>query len=138
VARALEEVHARRLEEHAAELAEHFSHSTDPEDLKKAVEYAELAAQRAMSVFAYAEAERHLGQALKAQDVLDPDDKAKRCDLLLALGEAMLPQEDPGRALTVCATEAFELGSRLADSQRQMLADQACNAIGRLESAAPG
>jgi predicted ATPase len=30
VARALEEVYKARLEEHAAELAEHFSHSSDP------------------------------------------------------------------------------------------------------------
>ena len=29
VARALEAVHARRLEDHAAELAEHFAHSSD-------------------------------------------------------------------------------------------------------------
>ncbi len=31
VARALEDVHARRPEEHAAELAEHFAHSSDAE-----------------------------------------------------------------------------------------------------------
>ena len=75
VARALEEVHARRLDEHAAELAEHFAHSSDPDDLTKAVAYGELAAQRAMSVYAYGEAVRHLEGALKAQEVLDPDDR---------------------------------------------------------------
>ena len=37
VARALEARYARRLDEHAAELAEHFSYSTDPADLEKAV-----------------------------------------------------------------------------------------------------
>ncbi len=46
VARALEEIHAGRLPEHAAELAEHFSYSTDPSDLTKAVSYGEMAAQR--------------------------------------------------------------------------------------------
>ena len=77
VARALETQYAKRLEEHAAELAEHFSQSTDPADLKKAVKYGEMAAKRATDVYAYGEAVRLLDQALKVQKVLDPDDKAK-------------------------------------------------------------
>src|SRR5581483_6678030 len=39
VARALEAQYANRLEEHAAEMAEHFSQATDPEGLAKAVHY---------------------------------------------------------------------------------------------------
>jgi hypothetical protein len=69
VARSLETLYAKRLEEHATELAEHFSHSTDPADLKKAVEYGEMAAQRATDVYAYGEAVRLLEQALKVQEV---------------------------------------------------------------------
>ena len=118
VARALEAVHARRLEEHAAELAEHFAHSSDPGDLTKAVEYAELAARRAQSVYAYGEAVRHWGQALKAQDVLDPDDRLKRCDLLLAMGEAMLPLEEPARIADAVAAEAFALAEAIGDDHR--------------------
>ena len=57
VARALEEVYKNRLEEHAAELAEHFSHSSDSADLKKAVSYGEMAAKRTI-VYAYGEAVR--------------------------------------------------------------------------------
>ena len=106
VARGLEAVYGRRLDDHAVELAEHFAQSTDPADLEKALHYSELAAQRAMSVFAYGEAVRHLEQALKIQEVLDPDDKAKRCDLLLALGEAMLPLEEPRRVADSVAQEA--------------------------------
>jgi tetratricopeptide (TPR) repeat protein len=118
VARALENVYGRRLEEHAAELAEHYSYSSSPEDLKKAVEYGELAAKRATSVFDYGEAERHLQQALKVQEVFDPDDKLKRCDLLLALGEAMLPQENPIRISEVVAADAFSLATSIADHPR--------------------
>src|SRR5207237_8009949 len=70
VGRALEEVYARRLDEHAAELAEHFSQSTEEADLEKAVHYGGLAAERAMQVYAYGEAVRHLEQALRAQEVL--------------------------------------------------------------------
>jgi len=123
VARALEEVHARRLDEHAAELAEHFAHSSDPEDLKKAVAYGKLAAQRAMSVYAYGEAVRHLEGALKAQEVLDPDDRTQRCDLLLALGEALLPAGEAQRALDTTAPQALELAEALEDRGR---ASRAC------------
>jgi hypothetical protein len=118
VARALESVYGRRVAEHAAELAEHYANSSDPEDLRKAVEYGETAAMRAMAVFAYGEAARHLEQALKAQDVLDQEDLGKRCDLLLALGEAILPGEEPIRAEEVIAREAFELAETLGDSRR--------------------
>ena len=39
VGKALEETYGRRPEEHAAELAEHFSQSTEPSDLAKALRY---------------------------------------------------------------------------------------------------
>ena len=54
----------------------------------------------------------------KVQEVLDPDDKPKRCDLLLALGEAMLPLEEPRRVADTVAEEAFELAEALGDSPR--------------------
>ena len=90
VARALERIYSRRPEEHAAELAEHFANSVDRTDLEKAVAYGELAAKRAMSVFDYGEAARRIELAIKAQEVLDPDDAIRNCDLLLTLGEALL------------------------------------------------
>jgi predicted ATPase len=89
VARALETQYANRLEEHAAELAEHFSHSTDPADLKKAVEYGEMAAKRASDVYAYGEAVRLLDQTIKVQKVLNPDVNEKVYDLLIDLCEAL-------------------------------------------------
>jgi len=118
VARALEQQYATRLEEHAAELAEHFAQSSEPADLKKAVIYAELAAQGALSVYAYGEAVRHLELAQQGQEVLDPDDKGKRCDLLLALGDALIPAGEPLRAAEVVAEEALALGEAIADPAR--------------------
>jgi tetratricopeptide (TPR) repeat protein len=118
VARALEGVHAKRLEEHAAELVEHFAHSSDPEDLTKAVAFAELAARRAESVYAYGEAVRHWSQAVKAQEVLDPDNQLKRCDLLIALGEAMLPLDEPAKFAATVAPEAYALAEAIGDSGR--------------------
>ena len=77
VARALEEVHRRRLDEHAAELAEHYAFSSDALDLAKAVHYGELAARRATDVFAYGEAARQLERALVVLELADPEDDVK-------------------------------------------------------------
>jgi tetratricopeptide (TPR) repeat protein len=123
VARSLETLYAKRLEEHATELAEHFSHSTDPADLKKAVEYGEMAAKRATDVYAYGEAVRLLEQALKVQEVLDPEDKAKRCDLLLALGGALILAGENRRVIDTEAPQALSLAEAIADNTR---ASQAC------------
>src|SRR5439155_4375765 len=85
VARALEQQYSGRLEEHAAELADHFAQSSDPAELSKAVQYGRLAAQRARAVYAHGEAVRLLEQALAVQEVAGPDDRAGRCALLLEL-----------------------------------------------------
>ncbi|HEY33511.1 MAG TPA: protein kinase [Dehalococcoidia bacterium] len=122
VARALETLYTRRPEEHAAELAEHFSQSTDPADLTKAVEYGEMAAKRAMNVYAYGEAVRLLDQALKVQRVLDPDDKGKVCDLLLDLCDALYLAADNKRILDIEAPAAFTLAESLGDSSRAIRA----------------
>lgn len=115
VAHSIEARHAARVEEYAAALAEHFAHSSDSADLEKAVNYSELAAQQAMAVYAYGEAARHLEQALEVQEVLDPDDKLRRCDLLLALGEALMVAGEPQRVAEQIAAEAFALAEDLND-----------------------
>ena len=79
VARALETQYAGRLDDHAAELAEHFAQSSEPEALTKAVAFGERAAQRATQVYAHGEAARLLEGALAVQEVLDPHDTARRC-----------------------------------------------------------
>ena len=107
VARSLEEIYKNRLEEHAAELAEHFSNSSDLADLKKAVSYGEMAAKRAVDVYAYGEAIRLLEQAIKVQEILDPDDKAKLCDLTLALGDARLYAAECRHILDIEAPRAL-------------------------------
>jgi tetratricopeptide (TPR) repeat protein len=123
VAHTLETVYARHLKEHAVELAEHFSHSTDPADLAKAVSYAEMAAKKATDVYAYGEAVRLLEQALKVQEVLDLEDKAKRCDLLLALGDALLLAGEHQRVVDAEAPQAFALAEAITDNKR---ASRAC------------
>jgi tetratricopeptide (TPR) repeat protein/archaellum biogenesis ATPase FlaH len=123
VARALETQYAKRLEEHAAELAEHFSHSSDAVDLKKAVSYGEMAAKRAMDVYAYGEAVRLLEQAIKVQKVINSDDKEKVCDLLLDLCDALLDVPDTRRMFETEAPAAFALAESISDGVR---ASRAC------------
>ena len=118
VGRALEGIYGRRLEEHAAELAEHFSQSTEASDLEKAVHYGELAAQRSMAVYAYGEAIRHLEQALRAQEVLDSTDHLRQCDLLIAMARAQLPLGNAIRVTDQIAPQAFEFAQRLGDKKR--------------------
>jgi DNA-binding CsgD family transcriptional regulator len=118
MARVLEEVHARRLEEHAAELAEHYSFSSDASDLSKAVDYASRAANRATEVFAYGEAARQLERALAVQDLVDPGDRVKRLDLLLALGAALFPSGETERVIEHVAPEALTLAEGLGDRGR--------------------
>ena len=135
VARALESQYAARLDEHAAELADHFSYSSDPADLAKAVRYGELAASRASAVSAYTEAVHHLERALQVQEVLDPDDRAKRCDLLLALGGALLPAGEPQRTVDTIGPEAFALAEALADSGRAARsAHLVCTTLGAMSA----
>jgi tetratricopeptide (TPR) repeat protein len=123
VARSLETLCAKRLEEHAVELAEQFSHSTDPDDLAKAVKYGEMAAKRATDVYAYGEVVHLLEQALKVQRVLNPEDKEKICDLLLNLCEAELLAGEFRHILDMEAPAALSLAESIADSRR---ASRAC------------
>ena len=120
---AIEQVHANRLEEHAGELAEHFANSSDPRDLEKALRYAEMAAKGAVAVYAYMEAVRLTEHALEVQEVLDPEDKAKRCSLFLALGAGLMPAGWPRRTFEVIAPQALSLAEALDDRR---LASAAC------------
>jgi len=115
VAKALEQHYEGRLEEHAAELAEHFSHSSTEDDLRKAVEYGQLAAARSKSVNAYSEAVRYLDQALEVQEVLNPKDGEARLELLAKLATALVSAGEQERVITDVGKGAFELAESLGD-----------------------
>jgi hypothetical protein len=67
--------------------------------------------------------------------MLDPDDVTKRCDLLVKLGEALSPQERPGRVVETAA-QAFALAEANHDSLRAARA--AVQALDALERVPPG
>jgi tetratricopeptide (TPR) repeat protein len=135
VARALEEIYKDRLEQHAAELAEHFSYSSDRADLEKAVSYGEMAARRATDVYSYGEAVRLLEQALKVQEILDPENRAKRCGILLDLGWARFYSNEYRHILDSEAPEALALAEGAGDTGRAcracLLATSAIDAAGQ-------
>jgi DNA-binding CsgD family transcriptional regulator len=118
VARALERIYGPRLEEHAVELAEHFAFSSDLSELGRAVGYSEVAGRHAMRVCAYAEAHRHFQRALQVQEMLDPDDRQRRSELLFLLGEAMLPSEQSALVPDTVAAEVFSHAEATHDSER--------------------
>jgi class 3 adenylate cyclase/tetratricopeptide (TPR) repeat protein len=120
IGRAIEELYAERLHEFYEMLAYHFSRS---DDLAKGIGYGKKAAARASSVYAYVEAARLLEEALKVQEVLDSGDKAKRCDLLLELADALRLGNRAQRALDEELPEAFSLAESMGDRAR---ASRAC------------
>jgi tetratricopeptide (TPR) repeat protein len=137
IARSMEELYANRLEEHAVELAEHFSQSTDAADLKKAVQYGEMAAKRAVTVYAYGEAVRLLDETIRVQRVLDPDNKTKQCDLLLDLCDVLLEVPDTKRTLESEAPSAFSIAEATGNNSQAARACMiALSAIGIERSAA--
>jgi serine/threonine protein kinase/class 3 adenylate cyclase/tetratricopeptide (TPR) repeat protein len=136
VAKALEKHYAGRVEEHAAELAEHFSHSSSTEDLEKAVAYGQAAAERAAGVYAHGETVRLLDQALQVQDVLDPNDESRRYDLLSALGNSLLSAGKPERVSDEVAPAMYEIAEQSGAKER--ISEACWLAIGGLAYAGAG
>lgn len=118
VATALEAANQRRLEEHAVEIAQHFAQSTDPEHLGKAVDYYRMAAERAISVYAFGEAARLIELALDVEDVLDREDRTVAIDLLILLGRQLIPIGQSRRVLDNIAPRAVAMAEALQDRRR--------------------
>jgi DNA-binding winged helix-turn-helix (wHTH) protein/tetratricopeptide (TPR) repeat protein len=89
IGEALEERCGSEAGPHLAALAHHFFQCLASDCVEKAVNYAERAGQQAAAELAYGEAARHFTRALQALERRKPADEARRCELLLALGEAL-------------------------------------------------
>lgn len=84
----LEERHRDRREPYLSQLAYHFGEAVPEGVAGKALDYARRAAARAAELLAYEEAVRFYRLALQLQQQHFPQDKERRCQLLLALGAA--------------------------------------------------
>jgi DNA-binding NarL/FixJ family response regulator len=88
---ALETLHGRDPMSSLAALAHHYCAALPGGDPRKAADYAQRAAERADQLFAYEEAARYSRLALQALEAKGAsDDPARRCRLLIALGEALV------------------------------------------------
>ena len=82
---ALEELYSSDPGPHLAELAFHAGAGME---FDKALRYAQRAGDHALADFAYEESARFYELALEALDVIEHDDEAARCRLLLSRGRA--------------------------------------------------
>jgi tetratricopeptide (TPR) repeat protein len=85
----LEDLYRDDLEAHLSELAHHFVLAAPGGQVDRAVTYARRAGERAVRLLAYEEAVRLFEMAMEALELRRPVDQPTRCDLLLALGDAM-------------------------------------------------
>jgi tetratricopeptide (TPR) repeat protein len=85
----LETLYGSARNDHLAELAHHFFEASLGGNADKAIDYSRRAAEHALSRVAYEEAAVHLERALQALDVTQADPQ-RRCELLVALGDAQM------------------------------------------------
>ncbi len=109
---ALETLYEDRIESHLSEVAYHFAKAAPTGDVAKAADYAWWAGERAVSLYAYEDAVTHYETALRLFDTL-PDVPQRRCDLLLALGDARW-RAGKAEAARKTFTEAAAIAHELA------------------------
>jgi tetratricopeptide (TPR) repeat protein len=103
---ALEAAYAADLEPHLAELARHYVAAAPVGFAEPAIDYARRAGDRAVGQLAFEEAVRHYETALALAG-----DAVTRCDLLLALGDALARAGDR-EAAKEAMYEAAQLAER--------------------------
>jgi DNA-binding SARP family transcriptional activator/tetratricopeptide (TPR) repeat protein len=111
VGEAIEAAQGRRQGRYLPELAHHFTRAVaDEEDAEEAITYALRAAEQATTMLAHEEAAEHYARALDVQRRFQPEATERRCELLVALGEARVRGGERAQAST-----AFREGAALAE-----------------------
>jgi DNA-binding NarL/FixJ family response regulator/transcriptional regulator with XRE-family HTH domain len=88
VAATLEQIYAGDLETHAGDIGRHFRLAAALGYAERAIDYAVMAARRAMAQAAWETAIDHYEHALSMIDLVHQPEDRQRCELLLELGEA--------------------------------------------------
>lgn len=125
IGEALEDLYADSLAVHLAELAHHFYQAARDGDLAAAIDYGERAGEHAALQLAYEEAARHYDRALRALELSPQRQEGRRCELLIARGEAERRAGDPTYRQTLLA--AARLAAELEDPERLVRAALANN-----------
>ncbi len=126
---ALEELYRTDPEPYLAELAHHYFLAGPAGDVEKAVGYTWRAGDQAVALLAYEEAVRQFRMALRAVERREAKDDRERCELYLALGDALARAGS-----TPEAKEAFLDAAKLARAAglSEHLAHAALGYSGRL------
>ena len=112
IARAIEAAHDHDLDDHAGDLALHYSHSPTPDGAARGVWYGAVAAQQASDRFADGEAVLHYQRALQSLPRARLADRDMvHCRLIVDLGIAQHRAGDPSARQTLLE------GSRLAAAE---------------------
>ncbi len=96
-------------------LAHHFTRAAAGQDAERAIGYALKAGEQATGMLAYEEAADHYGRALEVLERTHPEDRWRRCELLLELGEARVRGGERPVAWPVLR-EAAALAAELGES----------------------
>ncbi len=110
----IEELYGGDSDSHLTDLAYHFSEGARAGPPARAIEYAQRAAERALELAAFEESARCYQMALSAMKLAGRFDKRRRCELLLALGEAQSRSADYAGARD-SLRQAAELAHKLGD-----------------------
>ena len=107
---------AAALPVHPAELAHHYFQAREVGGARKAIVHSLRAAEASQAAHAYEDADAHYQRALTALEIVNRDDAAARCDVLLALGATRwrANEHDPRSTFV----EAVELARGLASTGR--------------------
>jgi DNA-binding SARP family transcriptional activator len=110
-----EALEARHSDRDLTALALHFTRAAGQQDAEKAIQYARRAAEQATKMLAHEEAAEHYARALEVLSQFEPEATAKRCELLLLLGQSRVRAGE--RALAwESFREAATLAAQLGDS----------------------
>ncbi len=115
VGEAIEAAQGRRQGRYLPELAYHFTRAVaDEEDAEEAITYALRAAEQVTTMLAHEEAAEHYARALDVLARFQPEAIARRCELLVALGEARVRGGERAQGSTAFR-EAAALAEQLGD-----------------------
>ncbi|MCH7713417.1 MAG: AAA family ATPase, partial [Chloroflexi bacterium] len=121
IAQALEELYKDDLEDHANELARHFTEAEPVLGAEKLVHYSRLAGEGALGVYAWEKAEVHFQRALDAKHVSlggrKPALDAETAELLHGLGRAQLAMLRVDEGWTTLG-RAFDYYAEVGDLSR--------------------
>ena len=105
------------VQTHVELLAHHFAEAAAAGQADKAADYALAASRSAIARLGYEEAAGHCERGLEALALAGRPDDRRRCELLLALGEACSSAGEIDRARQACM-QAADLADAIGDDQQ--------------------